>query len=176
MNLFAITLAQPWPWAVCGLGKRLENRSWTDPRLVREQWLAIHGGKMPPVGKNRRFLEFQDSLDWIETSAPSIARGYGYNTSPINFLEIEGIFAVCQIETIYAPFEGLAPRHAGQKDWRARNQAGEFDQFAWMLENLSVLKTPVKVPGKQGLWPVTGETLEQVRAEVRILQAEKSAA
>lgn len=178
MTLLAITLAQPWPWAVAELLKRLENRSWTDPRLVRGMWLALHGGKTPPEGKNRRFLEMTADVRYLIRHSP------GRELTPEtiddfdfrDWTQEEGIFAVCQIGRIYEPFEELEFPDALQSDWRAQNSDGLNDQFAWMLENLSVLKTPVKVPGKQGLWPVTGDVLEQVRAEVRILQAEKSAA
>jgi hypothetical protein len=170
-QLLALTVAQPWPWAICELGKRLENRSWTDPRLVPGQWLAIHGGKVPPEGESQRRLEFEDSVLTI------VENHSIFGVIPITFLEYEGIVAVCQVGRIFKPYEELEGLSAlKQRGWRARNESGEEDQFAWMLENLSVLKSPVKVPGKQGLWPVTGDVLEQVRAEVRILQAERKAA
>ena len=172
-NLLALTLAQPWPWAVCELGKLLENRSWTDPRLVPGAWLAIHGGKVPPEGENRRFLEMTADVRWLVRNSP----GRHLTPETIDDFDFrdwsrdEGIVAVCQVGRIYKPFEELEFPDSFASGWRARNESGQDAQFAWMLENLSVLKNPVKVPGKQGLWPVTGETLEQVRAEARALKA-----
>jgi hypothetical protein len=177
-TLFAITLAQPWPWAVAQLGKRLENRSWTDPRLTPGAWLALHGGKTPKESKNKRFLEMTADVRWLIRNSP----GREFTPETIDDFDFrdwtaeEGIFAVCQIEQIYKPFQELEFPDSLASGWRARNQQGEEDQFAWMLENVNVFKSAVKVPGKQGLWPVTGDVLEQVRVEVRILQAEKRAA
>jgi hypothetical protein len=178
MTLLAITLAQPWPWAVAQLGKRLENRSWTDPRLTPGAWLALHGGKTPKQGKNQRFLEMTDAVRWIIGESPGLELA-PETIDDFDFRDWtaeEGIFAVCQIGRIYEPFQKLELRYALQIGWRARNAQGEEDQYAWMLENVHVLKSAVKVPGKQGLWPVTGDVLEQVRAEVRILRTEKRSA
>jgi hypothetical protein len=173
MTLLALTLAQPWPWAVLELGKRLENRTWSD-RTAKQvcetgQWLAIHGGKVPPKGKNKKYLEFDQALRWLVLDSP------GRDLTPDciddwtfrDFTAEEGIVAVCQIETIYKPFEGLAPRHCAQDGWRARGWEDLHDQYAWIFHNLIILENPVKVPGAQGLWAVTGDVLEQVRIEAR---------
>ena len=43
----AITLIQPWSWAVAHGGKRVENRSWFPPKAMLGQRVAIHaGGKL----------------------------------------------------------------------------------------------------------------------------------
>lgn len=38
----AITICQPWAWAIVHGPKRIENRSWP---IYRRGWLAIHAGK-----------------------------------------------------------------------------------------------------------------------------------
>jgi hypothetical protein len=40
----ALTLWQPWAYAVADLGKRLENRTWTPPALLVGERFAIHAG------------------------------------------------------------------------------------------------------------------------------------
>jgi hypothetical protein len=40
----AITLHRPWPYAVCHLGKPVENQGWRCP-LPKGSFLAIHAGK-----------------------------------------------------------------------------------------------------------------------------------
>lgn len=40
----AITLWQPWAWAIMSAGKRVENRSWPAPRALVGQRIAIHAG------------------------------------------------------------------------------------------------------------------------------------
>lgn len=40
----ALTLWQPWAWAMgCGL-KKIENRSWQPPMWMLDEWLALHAG------------------------------------------------------------------------------------------------------------------------------------
>jgi hypothetical protein len=172
MTLLALTLAQPWPWAVLELGKRLENRTWADDTVKRmcnnKSWFAIHGGKVPKAGKNAKKRNLDDDVFWIQNHSPAAyQRGFLDTFSDKMGFDFEGIVAVCQIETIYDPGQQLAPRHKAQEGWRARDPDGYHGQYAWMLENLIILENPVKVPGAQGLWAVTGDVLEQVRVEAR---------
>lgn len=41
----ALTLIQPWAWAIEHLGKRVENRTWAPPPRLVGQRIAIHAGK-----------------------------------------------------------------------------------------------------------------------------------
>lgn len=41
----ALTIRQPWAWAILHAGKRLENRSWRPPNAVAGQTIAIHAGR-----------------------------------------------------------------------------------------------------------------------------------
>jgi hypothetical protein len=41
----ALTLWQPWAWAIAHAGKRIENRSWSPPDWIIAQRLAIHAGQ-----------------------------------------------------------------------------------------------------------------------------------
>lgn len=41
----ALTLIQPWAWAITTLGKRVENRGWKPPARIIGQRIAIHAGK-----------------------------------------------------------------------------------------------------------------------------------
>lgn len=41
----ALTLKQPWAYAVTHLGKRVENRTWAPPRSIVGHDIAIHAGK-----------------------------------------------------------------------------------------------------------------------------------
>jgi hypothetical protein len=42
--LYALTLWQPWAWAICHAGKRIENRRWAPPRWAVGRDIAIHAG------------------------------------------------------------------------------------------------------------------------------------
>ena len=41
----ALTVLQPWADCICGLGKRVENRTWPPPNALIGQRIAIHAGK-----------------------------------------------------------------------------------------------------------------------------------
>lgn len=45
MTLRALTLRQPWAWAVAHAGKRIENRTWRPPASLVGSWFLIHAGK-----------------------------------------------------------------------------------------------------------------------------------
>jgi hypothetical protein len=63
--MMALTLKHPWPYAICFLGKRIENRTWR-PRPSQLQpgsYLAIHGGVIP---KGRALTEASDDLQRLK--------------------------------------------------------------------------------------------------------------
>jgi hypothetical protein len=41
----ALTLWQPWAWAISDFTKRIENRSWSPPSCLYDNRFAIHAGK-----------------------------------------------------------------------------------------------------------------------------------
>jgi hypothetical protein len=44
--LRALTIHQPWAWAIAHAGKRIENRTWKPPVSLVGSHLAIHAGKV----------------------------------------------------------------------------------------------------------------------------------
>lgn len=52
----ALTLIQPWAWAILFAGKVIENRSWLPPAKMLGQVIAIHAGQKYDG----------DAADWIE--------------------------------------------------------------------------------------------------------------
>ena len=155
MTLLAITLAAPWSFAVVVLGKRIENRTWTDSRLEGGAYVAIHGGKTPPPGHSFKRKAMNADVEWLATT-PAWREHVGRR---IEMQDYEGIVAVCKIGRVLKP--NLEIHIGEQQVWRQMNQ------YAWELTELEILPEPVKCSGKQGLWPVTGATLEQVREQVK---------
>jgi hypothetical protein len=43
--ILGLTLMQPWAWAICYAGKRIENRRWAPGQWAFGKRLAIHAGK-----------------------------------------------------------------------------------------------------------------------------------
>ena len=44
LKIYGLTVLQPWAWAICEAGKRVENRTWK-PEIPIGTYLAIHAGK-----------------------------------------------------------------------------------------------------------------------------------
>ena len=40
--MYALTIKQPWLYAITNLGKRIENRTWRPPNKVLNQRIALH--------------------------------------------------------------------------------------------------------------------------------------
>lgn len=89
----ALSIRQPWIWAMLHAGKDIENRSW---RTSRRGWIALHASKGMTLGEYRDCMEtvrgvFADSLD-----------AGGKQSTPIDFpglddLERGGIVGVARI-------------------------------------------------------------------------------
>lgn len=54
----AITLWQPWAWAISDYTKRIENRTWAPPNWRKGQTMAIHAGAtIDPNGTDSKDVE-----------------------------------------------------------------------------------------------------------------------
>jgi hypothetical protein len=149
--MMALTVIQPWAWAICYLGKPVENRDWrpSDWYLRVGAKFAIHAGKMP--------------------SATRIREAFG------GMLQA-GVVKVDQVPSYekLAAQEGaiVAVAHYGGavREHPSRWFAG---RFGWKLLGeredtpMIVLPRPVPCMGHQKLWTVPGDVLEAMRAQFR---------
>lgn len=73
----ALTIRIPWPWAICYLGKPLENRNWRpSPTQLRPgEKFAIHAGKMPSAMEIREAFAGMAAMGVIDetTKVPTLA-------------------------------------------------------------------------------------------------------
>lgn len=136
--LFALTLHRPWPWAICYANKRVENRTWKPPAKVIGQWVAIHAG-----------ATFDGTAAAYICS--EIDRACGINSRD----HATGIVALAKVTGFVESIDALPSE---QRRWW-------IGPVGWVLSEVIVLETPVVVAGKQGLWKVEGEALEQCRAQ-----------
>jgi hypothetical protein len=146
----AITLRHPWPWAVCRLGKRIENRHWRPHGLPIGEWSAIHGGAPP---KNL------DGLDDVRCEARGLISRFGHQLTPPLTLRdaiLPGIVAVYRFGGVLT--ESDDPWFEGP--------------IGWKLDDLIVLPEAVPCRGAQGLWPVPEDVLAEVRRQSKQARAE----
>ena len=163
MILRALTLWPEWAWAVCHLGKDVENRSPGMARVVRntvgDGWLAIHAGKhiggRPSLrgsdGAWQAFAHCAAPAGWqIQgQGADGYLHAHGKLGSRAAPLYRAAIVAVARVSFPPPPSlwanSGLA-------------QIGLYD--------VRTLPSPVPCSGKQGLWTVPADLSERVLAQV----------
>ena len=136
----ALTLHAPWAWAICFLGKRVENRTWAPPSGMIGKRFAIHAGS----ARMWTLAELIPVLNLWHT----IHRGEQYDQRfPPAEDFCSAIVATARLVGVEPPLPGPS-RMIG---WRVS------DQFGWMLDDIQVLETPVKCRGFQSLWTVPEE-------------------
>lgn len=124
----AITLWQPWAWAVVAGHKRVENRSWsTDFRGT----VAIHAGSTYD----------KPGAEWMRDSC-------GGSTVVPDELPRQAIIGHVDIVDVLADGD-----HNPDDFW-----AADFPGFKWVLANPVEFVDPVPCKGQQGFWtPRIGE-------------------
>lgn len=138
----AITLWQPWASLVAYREKRIETRSWY---TAYRGPLAIHAAKNFPTEAKKlcRHGEFLPALirhfkgwDWF------------YDMYPSN-ISLGCVIAICRLSSCIQITESNASGLSEQE-----RAFGNFTpgRFAWMLDDVKRVKTPIPARGFQGLW------------------------
>jgi hypothetical protein len=135
-KLHGITLHRPWAWAIAHSTKRVENRTWK-PTIAVGSYLAIHAGKT-----------------WDEDAANNIAA----EIDPKCPLKAEehpmGIVAVARLARVIDCSREDVPEDQAQ--WTV-------GPHAWLLDNVTALRSPIECRGAQGLWVIEEGLLARVR-------------
>lgn len=134
----ALTLIQPWDWAVCFANKRVENRSWAPPRAIIGQRIALHRG-----------VKFdREDAQWLREEiggeVPSKAEPGG----------------------IVATFSVVGFTDAPRSIQRADQLVYAFGPCCWFLADVQVLARPVPCRGAPGLWDLPLDVERAVFAQV----------
>jgi len=151
MSALALTIHQPWAWAiVCG-HKQVENRTWIPPRAFVGEWLFIHAGKtldLPAVAKVRAEVGIGTLLNPERDLATGAIVGcvrYQGTATEDPTLRVPGI------EVDDAHKHIASPWYQGP--------------FGWVLSDAVKFQTPVPARGMQKLWRPPGEVVEACRNE-----------
>lgn len=144
--MLALTLKHPWPFAICQLGKRIENRTWfpSQTQLKVGDWFAIHGGKKP-VGQEELFA--LNSLQGLRVHFKEMPTAQWFASWCKT-----GIVAV-------AKFGG----HVIEFDQEGRDLDFWFEgPCGWLLSEVIVLPKAIPMRGAQGLWTVPSDVAAQL--------------
>jgi hypothetical protein len=136
----ALTLHQPWAYAVAHLGKDIENRTWRPPAALTGQRVAIHAAKQwdyqrvwDIVGQwgTARLIDL-DLLDFGQIDAQ---RGH--------------IIATAIVSGVVT--SSASPWWCGP--------------LGWQLTDVRTLVKPVACKGAQGLWTVPVDVLAAIEVQ-----------
>ncbi len=166
----ALTLRHPWPFAICHLGKRIENRGWEpSPKQLRiGDRFAIHGGVAPKRGS----VSYADPIQKAYLLSERFA---GVHFPPEDVIFRVGIVAVATFGGITLDGRGVCDcgriEH-GRCHMACPSQSVDpwFDDVpnnkGWMLRDLFVLPTPIQCKGAQGLWDVSSYVLAKINEQL----------
>jgi len=129
----AITVYQPWAYAIAHLGKGYENRTWPPPAAAVGRPLAIHAGRTFDE-RGARFIE-----------------ELGLALPPRSEMPTGALVAVCRLAGVVMPADPQSddPWFRGP--------------FGWRLDERRPLARPVPIVGKQGLWEAPDHLLASWR-------------
>lgn len=151
----ALTLHQPWAWAVSVGLKPIENRTWA-PRgqLSPGDRLAIHAGLKLEAWQGRQNLATVREL--------AVKAGRGAEVPR----DLEDPRLVRGAVVAVATYGGVVSNQAAAD--LVRPGAGEWyaGEVGWVLRDVTQLRQPIGCRGFQGLWALDGETLFQVAEQL----------
>lgn len=132
MKIKALTIKQPWAWAIAAGHKDVENRSWTTPYRGP---LAIHAGKSFEPDDIAICQSVLIELGVIESAAERVGDRHLLATGAV--VAVVDLVDVCtDLRCRCSVWAGV-----GQKHWR--------------LANVRALEVPVPVRGRQELWDIS---------------------
>jgi hypothetical protein len=145
----ALTIQQPWAWAIASGQKPVENRTWRTSYLGR---IAIHAGRDTHRLSIMRRLIAQGRDGCAGAWRRSGLELPAESELPFGAIVATAVLVACErVEELPAELRGHA---FAEGPW------------CWRLEDVRPLETPIPCRGKQGLWPVSREILEKLSPSV----------
>lgn len=136
----ALSVHQPWAWAIIHAGKDIENRSWqaVNPGLRQRGRIAIHASK----GMTRE--EYEDAADFINSlcgrpkcpAAFELLRG-----GIIGSVEVTDVVTDSESDWFFGP-RGLVLRNP--EVWTFIPALGALGYFKWRRGDPSIVPSPAK--------------------------------
>ena len=144
----ALTVRQPWAWAIATQGKTVENRTW---KTAYRGLIAVHAGTsgedmdtVLPVGSaDRRFRAIYAKVKLSRAMAPEAVHLLGGR-----------VVAVAELAGCHDDCPGTC------SPWAVRGQ------YHWNLWDIHPLPDPVPCKGMLGLWRLPDDVEKAVRAQL----------
>lgn len=130
-SCLALSVRQPWLYAIMFLGKQIENRSW--PTAYRGR-LLLHAPRTWD----------EHGYDWLADR--------GYEPPCKEAMQLEGMLGASVGEVLLTGCRRVERPEFDHNVWA-------HGPWCWVLEHPVPYPRPILYPGRQGLFPVTLETL-----------------
>jgi len=174
----ALTVKQPWAWAICHAGKDVENRSTAIPKTVKPEddpvRVMLHAGKawdkdpsgvmvnvtQMPVGP-----EIMHQGSWVGALRDIKAR---FDGLPNRCQPFGAVVAVVE-------FTGCHQEHVNRwtelgccegSRWAMFPEGDEKPMWHWEIGDVFVLPDPVPAKGSLGLWRPPVDVIEAVETQL----------
>jgi len=148
----ALTLWQPWAWAIAHAGKTIENRTWQPPAALLGRRIAIHAG------------QHYDADAWAWAIEETTARPPDKRLCPRGVVE-----AVATVTGAVA-IAGSSVQWVGslteEEVCELVDSAWFQGPVGWVLRDVVALPEPVPCRGARGLWDLPAEVEALVMGQV----------
>ncbi len=134
----ALSLWQPWAWAIAAGHKRIENRTW-QPRKAVGTWVAIHASLTVDKGALAEVAA-------ITGSEPRIVRG--------------AVVGVARLHEVI-------PDGKGAEDLSTEDRVWFNGPYGWFFKDAIELTCPIPCRGYQSLWHLDDEVLATLKGALR---------
>jgi len=178
----ALTLKQPWAWAVAHAGKDVENRTWKPPASVIGQRIAIHAGCTPLDANDEEGLDaYEDIIIKFGIAAedapddhPIVLRHHPVKRGRI---WLGGIVAVATIAgwikengDWQTPGISGVSRETGNPFIVDRGLDSRWfaGPYGWLLAHVITLPKPIACRGAQGLWNVPADIEAEINKQLEV--------
>lgn len=140
----ALSLKQPWLYAITDLGKRVENRTWKPPGNMVNERIALHASKK------------KDGNEW--DAAEQI---YG---SPITVVVPTGVIVASAVITGW--IDTTTGNPMVDPEWWVKQEKWFLGPVGWILDNLHVLDKPIPATGALKLWSISGHVERVIQKQL----------
>ena len=140
MRIQALSVKQPWAYAILRLGKNVENRTW---------WTPYRGDLVIHAPKTRDDRHSYHAIREIMQAGMGIPAWHEDEL----LQELGAIVGVVELVDV-------VQRHQGSRWAETPDRLGR--PYHWLLRNPRVLPEPIPARGFQGLWEPTVDDLREI--------------
>lgn len=138
-NLFALSIQQPWAYAILALGKSVENRTWACPAWALGQRIIVHAGKAYDSEAEAFIKSIHPEIDFLS-------------------LQFEGAFPLgvlvgeITITSSWQFSQPQIPLYEPVGDETVEICPWAFGPYCWDIEDTAIYDQPIPCTGQLGFF------------------------